>query len=265
MSVKIKGVDISYCQLGLDYATLKDAGVKFAIIKAGESLRTDSLLDTHVKGCKANGISYGFYWYTHAFTVDEAKAEAAACIKAIAKYDRPKYPVFLDMEEQEQIDNLDSKTRTDIAIAFCEAIENGGYPAGVYANPSWFDSYFDKDRIVDKYDIWLAHWTNSPDIPSSRDFGQTMWQWGLDNIGMDIDGDICFINYPAKTEHWYNTHTTAALDKPVQSEPEQTTTTAELHKGDEVVLKMHRCTAHRPLSAEQIQSAVHTGYTLTTS
>ena len=142
------------------------------------------------------------------------------------------------MEEQSQIDKLDSKTRTDMALAFCEEIERGGYPAGVYANPSWLECYYEKDRIAGIYDIWLAHWTNSPDRPSEYDYGQTMWQWGLDNIGMDIDGDISFIDYTAKTAYWYSTHTTPAQDnpdKPEQSEP--THPTNDLREGAEVILK----------------------------
>ena len=237
--MKIKGVDISYCQSGLDYSALKNSGVKFAIIRAGIGTREDSLLDNHVSGCTVHGIAYGFYWYSVADSVQAAKAEAAACLKAIARYDHPKYPVFFDMEEQSQLERLDSKTRTDMALAFCEEIERGGYPAGVYANPSWLECYYEKDRITGKYDIWLAHWTNSPDRPSEYDYGQTMWQWGRDNIGMDIDGDICFINYPAKTDFWYKSH--GIMDKPVEpSKPAQyepTHPTNDLCEGDEVIFK----------------------------
>ena len=239
MGLLIKGVDMSYCQEGIEYVALKDAGVKFTIIRAGIGTRTDSLLDNHVSGCTAHGIAYGFYWYSVADSVQAAKAEAVACLKAIAKYDRPKYPVFFDMEEQSQIDKLDSRTRTDMALAFCEEIERGGYPAGVYANPSWLECYYEKDRIVGKYDIWLAHWTNDPKYPSKYNYGQTIWQWGIDNIGMDIDGDICFINYPAKTDFWYKSHgITDKHDEPSKpTQPETTQPTTDLRCGDEVALK----------------------------
>lgn len=239
--LKIKGVDMSYCQEGIDYTALKEAGVKFAIIRAGIGTHEDSLLDTHVRGCVANSIAYGFYWYSLAYSTKAAKAEAAACLKVIARYDRPAYPIFFDMEKPEQVDKLDRKTRTDMAVAFCEEIERGGYPSGVYANPSWLECYYEKDRIVGIYDIWLAHWTNSPDIPSSYKYGQTMWQWGCDFIdGKDVDGNICFIDYPAKTAYWYSIHTQGEdePDKPEQSDtPEPTQPTAGLREGDEVTLK----------------------------
>ena len=83
-----------------------------------------------------------------------------------------------------------------MAIAFCEKIRQAGFKPGIYANPSFMENYFDKRQLVGKYDIWLAHWTESPDKPSKYDYGQTMWQWGLDRIGgYDIDGDICFFDY----------------------------------------------------------------------
>ena len=238
--MKIKGVDMSYCQEGIDYTALKEAGVKFAIIRAGLGTHEDSLLDTHVKGCVANGIAYGFYCYSLAYSVEDAKAEAAACLKAISKYGRPAYPVFFDMEKPEQVDKLDRKTRTDMALAFCKAIEDGGYPAGVYANPAWLENYYDKSRIVGKYDIWLAHWMESPDCPSRYNYGQTMWQWGLDYIGMDIDGDICFIDYPAKTALWYSAHTQTSAqipEQPTNPATSQPATSADLRKGDPLTLK----------------------------
>lgn len=75
-----------------------------------------------------------------------------------------------------------------------------GFKPGIYANPAFMENYYDKQQLVGKYDIWLAHWTNSPDRPSRYNYSQTMWQWGLDKIdGYDIDGDICFCEYAKPT------------------------------------------------------------------
>ena len=201
-SAKIKGVDISHWQKGIDFSALKQAGVKFAIIRAGYSTKKDDAMDKFIADCKKYGIDFGFYWYSYAMTVEQAQAEADKCIEVI-KGLSPKYPVFFDMEEKKQIDLLNTDTRTKMAIAFCEKIKQAGFKPGIYANPSFMESYFDKRQLVGKYDIWLAHWTNSPDNPSRYNYGQTMWQWGLDKIGgYDIDGDVCFCEYakpaPAK-------------------------------------------------------------------
>ena len=193
--MKIKGVDLSYCQEGISFPALKQAGVKFAIIRAGFSTKKDVTMDKFVADCKKYGIDYGFYWYSYAMSIEQAEAEAKKCISVIKELS-PTYPVFFDMEEKKQISGLSMDTRTKMAIAFCEKIRQAGFKPGVYANPSFMENYYDKSRIVGRYDIWLAHWTESPDKPSKYDYGQTMWQWGLDKIdGYDIDGDICFFDY----------------------------------------------------------------------
>lgn len=193
--MKIKGVDLSYCQEGISFPALKQAGVKFAIIRAGFSTKKDVTMDKFVVDCKKHSIDYGFYWYSYAMSIEQALTEAEKCIEVIKNLS-PTYPVFFDMEEKKQIDNLNTEIRTKMAIAFCEKIRQAGFKPGVYANPSFMENYYDKSRIVGRYDIWLAHWTNSPNCPSKYSYGQTMWQWGLDKIdGYDIDGDICFFDY----------------------------------------------------------------------
>ena len=203
--LNIKGVDISYVQEGISARVLSDSGVKFAIIRLGLSEKEDVTARDHIDNCTENGVDYGFYWYSYAMSVSDAIKEAEACLNVLKKYARPTYPVFFDMEEKRQIDFLDRSTRTDMAVAFCDRIIQGGYPSGVYVNPSWLENYYDKGRIVGKYDIWLAHWTGSPEKYSRYDYGQKMWQWGIDRIdGYNIDGDVCFVNYPEITKAFYD-------------------------------------------------------------
>ena len=196
---RIKGVDISVYQKGIGFSALKQAGVKFAIIRAGYGEKKDYTMDKFVKDCKANGIDFGFYWYSYAMSVKQAEAEAEKCVSVLKELP-PTYPVFFDMEEKKQISRLNTDTRTKMAIAFCEKIKQAGFKPGIYANPSFMENYYDKQQFIGKYDIWLAHWTNSPERPSRYDYGQAMWQWGVDRIGgYDVDGDICFRDYSNKT------------------------------------------------------------------
>ena len=97
--MKIKGVDLSYCQEGISFPALKKAGVRFAIIRAGVSTKKDVTMDKFVSDCKKHGIDYSFYWYSYAMSVEQAEAEAEKCISVI-KGLSPTYPVFFDMEEK---------------------------------------------------------------------------------------------------------------------------------------------------------------------
>ena len=233
--LKIKGIDISRAQEQFDFTAAVSAGVKFVIIRAGIRTDEDTYFRRNIEQCRKLGIDFGCYWYVTATDTAELDRQINACVKTIGD-EKPSYPVFCDMEEQRQIDNLTSKERTDMALEFCDRLNKAGLPSGVYANPSWLESYYQKERIVGKRDIWLAHWTESPDKPSRYDYGQKMWQWGIDSIaGKDVDGDICFINYPAKTDYWYKTH--SGTDTPAKpSDPvKPTTPTAKTYKAGEAV------------------------------
>lgn len=191
------GIDISYAQAGFNLLSVKAAGIDFVIIRAGISTRLDTSFKAHTANAIKYGLPYGFYWYSRAFTVSAAKKEAAACIKALKPYS-PTYPIFYDVEEQDQADKLTKAQYTDIVIAFCEEIKAAGYTAGVYANPAWFEQQLDKSKLVGKYEIWLAHWTNSPDKPTKYNYGQAVWQWGTTKIGeKTVDADVCNKTYAA--------------------------------------------------------------------
>lgn len=194
---RIKGIDISAWQNGISFDEIKKVGVEFVIIRAGCGKTKDRNLDGFVAECEKHGIKYGFYWYSYALTVDRAKEEAEACIECIKAY-KPDYPVCYDMEDKSQIDGLSKRTRTDMAIEFCETIRAAGFMPGIYANPAWFESYYKKAELLGRYDIWLACWTESPNKPTRYDYGQRIWQWGLDNIGgYNVDGDLSYHDYSA--------------------------------------------------------------------
>lgn len=213
--MRTKGIDISRAQEQFDFTAAVSAGVKFVIIRAGIGRDEDTYFSRNIEQCRKLGIEFGCYWYVTATDTAELDRQINACVKTIGD-EKPSYPVFCDMEEQRQIDNLTSKERTDMALEFCDRLNKAGLPSGVYANPAWLESYYQKERIVGKRDIWLAHWTESPDYASRYDYGQKMWQWGIDNIaGKDVDGDICFVDYPAITAKWYKENCGDKPEKPV--------------------------------------------------
>lgn len=209
MAERIEGVDMSVFQSGIDYKALAADGVKFAVIRAGISRSKDTALDEHVKGCLEAGIDVGYYWYSYAKTVDEARREARECVKVISKYPAPKYPVFFDGEVDSIAISVGKKNMTDIALAFIGEIEESGYPSGIYPNPAWLENRYEKARLIGKVDIWLANWTWNAATPSKYNYGQTMWQWGLikaksaAGAEMDVDADLCFVDYPARTAEFY--------------------------------------------------------------
>ena len=106
--------------------------------------------------------------------------------------------MYYDQEDKSQIEYCSTQTRTKMAIKFCNTIKSAGYTPGIYANPSWLENYYNKNKLLGKYDIWLAHWTENPNKPTTYNYGQQVWQWGLDNIGgFNVDGDLSYYDYSA--------------------------------------------------------------------
>ena len=233
--MNIKGIDISRAQTDIDFDEIVKSGAKFVIIRAGIRTDEDTYFRRNLAECEKRNIDFGFYWYFEATTETEMKKECEACI-AVLKGKRPSYPVFVDMESQSQIDNMTTDQRTDMALYICQMLEKNGLPAGIYANPSWMENYYDKSRIMGKYDIWLANWTYDPKVESKYNYFQTMWQWGLTQIdGRDVDADICYIDYPNKTKMWYSVNN-IPTDAPetTQDAPESV---PAIKVGDKVTVK----------------------------
>lgn len=209
--MKIKGVDLSYCQSGLNFAALRARGIEFALIRAGHGLKPDTLYEINTRGVAEQGIKFGFYWFCESNTVAGVRAEAAKCIQLLGTwYKNQEYPVFFDLEENSLVKGMSKQAVSELAIAFCSALNAAGYYAGIYTNPDWLDNRYDKVMLVGKYDIWLAHWTYDESKDSNRNFGQTIHQWGLINVdGIDVDADNCYVDYPAKIAAWRSSRNTS--------------------------------------------------------
>lgn len=232
--MRIKGLDINRAQENINFDKIEKSGAKFVILRAGIRTDTDTYFQYYLDECIKRKLPYGLFWYFEATSDEAFDKELAACVK-IVKGLKPEYPVFFDMEEQRQIDNLTIKERTDMALKFCKKMTEIGLPSGVYANPSWMQNYYDRERLTD-IDIWLAHWTNNPDVPSKFNYGQKIWQWGTELVDdRKVDSNICFVDYPTITAKWYKEHTTS--NNTVNKEDKAENKISSFKPGDKVKVK----------------------------
>ena len=202
---KSKGIDVSHYNGNINWNLVKNSGeVEFAILKIGEwheskkQLVIDDHFESYYNECKRLGIAVGGYFYSYAFNGAEASREAAECLSVI----RGKHfemPIFLDVEDdilKNAVKN--GKTNrdelTNASITFCDALNNAGYRSGVYASKNFFRDYLNAP-VLERYNIWLAHYTTSTDYTGKYD----LWQWTSDGIVSGITGrvdlDWCFTRY----------------------------------------------------------------------
>ena len=167
-----RGIDVSYCQGAVDWEKVKASGtVDFAILQAGygkEYSQIDEQFERNYSECKRLDIPVGVYWYSYATTAEEARQEAAVCLKAIAGK-RLDYPLYIDIEEPGQ---LNKATLNTVAKTFCKAVSDAGYTAGLYCSSYFVNAYLDADF---PYELWIANYSteNSCKYPSG------IWQYGV--------------------------------------------------------------------------------------
>lgn len=193
-----KGIDISCWQKNVDYAKVKASGIEFVMIRTGygrNANQKDGMVETHVRGCEAAGLDYGFYHYSYADTVEKAKQEAAFCLSIIKGLNaKPTYPIAFDFEDAIQ-SKLTTTQKVEIIKAFCEVLDSAGYYVSVYSFVSWMNVLASG---LDKYDKWVAHFSSICGYKGS-DMG--MWQYTssgkVDGISGNVDMDIAYLDYPA--------------------------------------------------------------------
>lgn len=197
MEKQFYGIDVSKWQGNIDWQKVKASGVQFAMLRAGYGRfagQADETFEKNYQAASSAGISVGAYHYSYAKTVEQAKAEAVYCLSLI-KGKTFAFPICYDVEDDVQ-KNLTKDELSDIITAFCEILENAGYYVSVYMNLHWLNTKVRED-IFEKYDIWLAHWTQKTTF--ARDYG--LWQYSsngtVDGITGRVDLDYAYKNYPA--------------------------------------------------------------------
>ncbi len=193
------GIDVSKWNGDIDWDKVKNAGVEFAIVRAGYrgsvtgSLVQDIYFDANMKGAAKSGIPVGVYFFTQATNEVEAVEEASAVLRWVQEYDIT-YPIFIDTEGaggNGRADKLDADTRTLVCEAFCRTIENAGYEAGIYASRNWYNNNLHTDKLEDYY-IWLAEYRS---VPLYQGYYR-MWQYSskgrIDGIEGNVDMNIMY-------------------------------------------------------------------------
>lgn len=214
---KYMGVDLSYCNGGVDYKSLKKAkidggAVKFAMFRTSYGCNKDRLLDKHYNGCKTAGIYVGAYHWLRAQNVAQARQEAEWLVKLLRDYNFD-YPIALDFEDGDLFAlKLSKEQYSAIVDAFMGVLERENYYVVLYTNPDTLRNRLTGSTLR-KYDLWLAHWTHGK---APGQYGQNMWQFAaygtaaevrdgnatdigtVSGSGGPIDCDVSYVGYAAQ-------------------------------------------------------------------
>ena len=176
---KMIGIDVSEHNGKLDWATIKKAGISFAIVRTGYGTGyTDAYFKRNIEGALAQGLHVGVYHFSYALSAAGAKKEAEYVLKLLEPYKgKIVMPVFFDFEydtvsyAKKHGVTLGKESFNSHAVAFCETIRAAGYTPGVYYNLDYARNYVDKSRLGG-YAQWYAQYAATASID-----GWDFWQY----------------------------------------------------------------------------------------
>lgn len=192
-------IDVSKWQGTINWATVKSAGVKHAMIRAGYGNSTrqiDPQFKRNAAQCIALGIDWGVYWYSYATSPAQARQEARCCLQVIQGL-KPTMPVAYDIEYEPGILALDNTTRTAMVKAFLEEVEAAGYYGILYASTNFIQTKLNW-RELTQYDVWAAQYSSK--CTSPLPFG--IWQYsssnplGIPGYSKSLDCNRVYKDYP---------------------------------------------------------------------
>ena len=194
------GIDVSENQHDIDWPSVAEDGIDFAMIRLGYRGATegDLYLDTCYWGNLVSahevGIDCGIYFFSQATNTAEAIEEAEFVLDNL-KGEPLEYPIAFDSEVVASLGiartaELSPDEMTAIADAFCKRIEQAGYRTLVYGNSGDLSRY--NDEVVNDGGVWWAEY-GSPQPNHYLDI--VMWQYSNSgvvagvstNVDMNID------------------------------------------------------------------------------
>ena len=196
----VTGIDVSHWQKEIDWEKVKEADVKFAMIRLGYrgyetgAIGLDSYAIANLEGAIAAGLEVGVYFFSQALTPEEAEEEAYFVVEQLKPYaEYITMPVVYDWEHVSDADARSNDLRdpdilTDCSLAFLQTIEVAGYRPMVYFNRTQSWKYLNLEELK-QYEFWLAAYTQRMDFP----YKIKMWQYTDSGKVPGIEGN-CDIN-----------------------------------------------------------------------
>lgn len=195
------GVDVSKFQGDINWKKVAAAGIEYAFIRVGYrgysegKLNLDEQFKKNIKGAIKAGLDVGVYFFSQAISEEEAREEAEFVMDAVEGYDL-QLPIVYDPEsilnEEARTDDVSAEQFTKNTVAFCKAIEEGGYDAMVYANLMWQAYKLELGELTD-IPMWYADYESKPQTPYHFEYWQYTSTGSVDGISGDVDLDIRLI------------------------------------------------------------------------
>ena len=206
------GIDVSYYQNNINWTSVKNDGISFAMIRMGYrgygsgTLVVDSKAYNNIINAYNNGIKVGLYFFSQAVNYVEGAEEARYVLNFIndnGLNGKITLPIAIDTETSGgngsgRADGISVEARTQAMLGFINTINASGYKGMIYASRNWFYEKLDMSQLSNAR-IWLAHYTGSVDKTSNYTGTYQIWQYtssgSIYGITVPVDLNVSFENY----------------------------------------------------------------------
>lgn len=192
----ILGVDYSHWQAGVDANKLKDNGVQFGIVKAGQvvpdtsKLYYDGYHDLNIKRLKEAGIPCGNYYY---WLPKMGASKQARHYIEIYNKNKPDFPPILDVEDAQGLIKQEVAMQLKATIQYIEdkmgispiIYTRGGFWVNSVGDPSWGANYkfwlAQYNTVMDRYskiikpNILMWQFTDKLKLPGCPSMDGNYW------------------------------------------------------------------------------------------
>lgn len=158
----VLGIDVSKWQGTINWASVKAAGVKFAIIRVSDGTNyLDEKFVANWNGAKAQGILRGAYQFFR--SNQDPTAQANILIGKLQQYGIGEIPPVIDVETT---DGVGAGTRASRIGTWLSRVQSQiGKKPIIYTSPYFWESNVNSAAYASN-PLWIAHWTSGcPSIP----------------------------------------------------------------------------------------------------
>ena len=155
---EVLGIDVSHHQGHIDWAQVRNAGKKFAIMKCqyeAQSHRKDEYFEYNYTEAGKQGIARGVYVYIARASIADPAADANSLLNHL-KGRKLEYGIWLDLEDK----SLEAKGKAyirNLVYIYSDIFMKAGYFVGIYCNRDWYIRLIHND-LKQSFDFWIARY-----------------------------------------------------------------------------------------------------------
>lgn len=191
------GIDISRWQGDINFEALSKTNVEFIMIKLGgqDGIDGDYYIDSKFTRNMQNALKYGYdvgvYFYSYAYTPEEAIKQAQYVIDNLKDY-KLTLPIVFDWECWNKFNKFKVSFYdvTKVQDTFLNYVESKGYKASRYGSKNYLTNVWQDSKHL----TWLAHYTSNTTYEGDYYMWQRCDTGKVSGINGAVDVDILYLD-----------------------------------------------------------------------